>query len=56
MDRKGLDGDMEIDVEKHERPEEHSQNERQEFTDAMDGVSVAERYHDTDDDVHETEK
>jgi hypothetical protein len=52
----GLDGDVEINVKKHERPEEHSQKERQELTAAMNGISVAERYHDTDDDVHETEK
>ncbi|MGH3572213.1 MAG: hypothetical protein ACRDQH_12265 [Pseudonocardiaceae bacterium] len=51
-----LDGDMEINVKKHERPEEHSQYERQELTAAMNSISVAERYHDTDDDVHETEK
>jgi hypothetical protein len=46
---------MEVDVKKHERPEEHSQNERQEFTATMDRVSVTERYHHTDDDVHEAE-
>jgi hypothetical protein len=51
-----LDGDMEINVKKHERPEEHRQYERQELTAAMNSISVAERYHDTDDDVHETEK
>jgi len=47
---------MEIDVKKYEGPEEHSKNERQEFTAAMDSIAVAERYHDADDDIHETEK
>jgi hypothetical protein len=47
---------MEVDVKKHEGPKEHGQDKRQEFTGVMDGVSIAERHHDTDDDVHETEK
>jgi hypothetical protein len=50
-----LDSNMQVDVEKHERPQQDSQEKGQEIADGMDRVSVSKRYHYTDDYVQETE-
>jgi hypothetical protein len=50
-----LDNDMEVNAQQHERPEEHGQEEGEEFADAMDRVSVSQCYHHTDNYVCDTE-
>jgi hypothetical protein len=50
-----LDGNVQVDVEKHERPQQDSQEKGQELADGMDRVSVGKRYHYTNNYVQETE-
>jgi hypothetical protein len=54
-ERHGLDHNMQVDAEKHEGPQQDSQEKGQEFADGMDRVSVSKRYHYTDDYIQETE-
>ena len=42
---------MEVDTKKHERPEQSSQNERQELPKTMDCISVSERYDHADNQI-----
>jgi hypothetical protein len=44
----GLDRDMEVKAKQHERPEEHGQDERQQFANTSEYVSVSVSYHRTD--------
>jgi hypothetical protein len=47
---------MEVKAKQHERPEEHGQDERQQFANASEYVSVSVSYHRTDNEIKETHK